>query len=60
MFANVSGILARMQLRLLEFASNVVYWAGIKYQALDALSSLKSERTEKTNHDNELLVLMIN
>lgn len=47
------------RLRLTEFDFEVDHQAGIKHQVPDALSRLQTDRTDKTNLDYELQLLMI-
>lgn len=56
--ASNSGKLARWELRLLEFGFEVVHGADKKRQAPDASPRLKTERSDNTNLDKELLARM--
>lgn len=56
---NVSGKLLRWRLRVPELDFEVVHRDGIRHQALDALSSLKTEGSDKTNRYEQLLVFIV-
>lgn len=51
--------LARWQLQLKEFKFDVLHCAGINHQAAEALSPLKTTRTDQTSIEDELPVLFI-
>lgn len=57
--ADASGKLTTWRLRLREFDSEVVHRAGIKYQALDALSRLETEESDNTKLNENLPALTI-
>lgn len=60
MSSDDSGKLARWRLRLLSFDFEVVHRDGIDHQVPEALSSLKTEPTDKNNLDETLPEPMIN
>lgn len=57
--ANSSGKLARWRLPLLRIDLEVAYRACVKQQALDSLSGLKAEGSDKTDLDEKLPLLII-
>lgn len=59
MSQEVLNKLARWRLRLLKSTSKLVHNTCIKSQELNALSTLKTGRTEKTNINEELPVIVI-
>lgn len=57
--AKATGKLARWRLRLSEFEFDIVYRVGMKHQAADTLSCLKTGGDQYTPLGNEVLVLTI-
>lgn len=57
--ALASDTLTRCWLRLLKFGFEIDHRVGIKHEAPDTLLRLKTEGTDKTNLDKELMVLII-